>query len=219
MDPPLSHTSKVLRLLIIDDHAIVRAGTVRLLGLEPDIEVVGECADADAAEAWLQSHRSGVDVILMDLSMPGRSGLDLLRSLRSQGMTLPMVVCSMHDTPAMVAQAFEAGASGFLTKASDPLGLAPALRRAQAGERVLSADLAPMAHQLHRPAPHEALEPREFEVLLLLAQGVSLDAIAQRLQVSPKRVANVQTIIRRTLGVQSGIELLRYAREHGLVMD
>lgn len=214
----------MLKILIVDDHALVREGSRRLLALEPDMSVVGDCRDAPQALAWLAEEASDVDVVVMDLSLPGRSGLELLREVRTRWPALRLLVLSMHDSAAMLDQALRAGADGFLTKASDPTALAPAIRRVACGERVVSEDLEALiaANQTvaaRGPAPHEALEPREFEVLLLLAQGVSLDAIAQRLGVSPKRVANVQTIIRRTLGVQSGIELLRYAREHGLVMD
>lgn len=209
-----------LRLLLVDDHALVRAGYARLLALEPDLQVVGEYADADSAYAALQLQREAsdlADVLVLDLSMPGRSGFDLLRRLRLRWPSLAVLVCTMHDSPPMLAQALAAGARGFVTKSSDPALLADAIRRVARGETVLSPDIAAAADHASAQPPHEALSPREFEVLLMLARGETVESIAQALSLSVKRVANVQTTIRSKLGLGSAIDLLRYAREHRLV--
>lgn len=207
-----------LRVMLVDDHTMVRAGTARLLALEPDLQVVAGHADADSAYAALQAAPCPADVVVLDLSMPGRSGFDLLRRLRTRCPQLALLVCSMHDSPPMLAQALAAGAHGFVTKSSDPVLLADAIRRVAAGATVLSPDLQAAAGQASARAPHDALSPREFEVLLMLARGDTVDRIAQTLHLSAKRVANVQTLIRSKLGLGSAIELLRYAREHRLTV-
>ena len=125
----------------------------------------------------------------------------------------------MHDSAAMLAQAMALGARGFVTKASDPMLLADAVRRVAAGETVMSPDVQALRDHAAARAPHAALSPREFEVLLMLARGHGVETIAQALHLSPKRVANLQTAVRAKLGLANAVELLRYAREHGLVED
>jgi DNA-binding NarL/FixJ family response regulator len=207
-----------IHVLLVDDHAVVRAGYRRLLELESDCVVSAECADGDAAYALLQQRNPPpVDVIVLDLSMPGRSGLDLLRRIALRWPAIRRLVFSMHDSPAMVAQALAAGAHGFVTKSSAPELLVAALRRVAAGEqRVLSPDIADAPTQPGAQAPHLALSPREFEVLQGLLAGESLDVIAERLHLSAKTVSNLQTLIRQKLGVANAVELLRYAGAHRL---
>ena len=207
-----------LHVMLVDDHAVVRAGYRRLLELEPDCVVSAECADGDSAYALLQQRpQPPVDVIVLDLSMPGRSGLDLLRRITLRWPLIRRLVFSMHDSPAMVAQALAAGADGFVTKSSPPDVLVDALRRVAAGERrVLSPDIADAAAQPAALAPHLALSPREFQVLQGLLAGDTLDAIAERLHLSSKTVSNHQTLIRQKLGVATAVELLRYAQQHRL---
>ena len=206
-----------IRVILVDDHALVRAGYGRLLALEPDLRIVGEHADADSAYAALQQQPDAADVLVLDLSMPGRSGFDLLRRLKLRCPTLAVLVCTMHDSPPMLAQAQAAGARGFVTKSSDPALLADAIRRVARGETVLSPDMAAATDHASAQPPHEALSPREFEVMLMLARGDTVETIAQALSLSVKRVANVQTLIRSKLGLGSAMDLLRYAREHRLV--
>lgn len=207
----------VIRVLLVDDHALVRAGYRHLLQLEPDLQVVAECALVDEADDILDRHHAEVDVIVLDLSMPGRSGLDLLRRTALRWPRLAVLVCSMHDSPGMVTQALQGGARGFITKSSDPALLVDAVRRVAIGESVLSPDLARLKPQRAAPAPHERLSPREFQVMLMLARGDSVESIAQALQLSAKRVANVQTLVRSKLGVHNAVELVHYVREHRLL--
>lgn len=206
-----------MKVMLVDDHAVVRTGYRRLLELEPDCEVVAEFAGADAAlNVLARSDGQGVDVLVLDLSMPGRSGLDLLRRVTQRWPALRVLVFSMHDSAAMVAQALRAGACGFVTKSSEPEELVQAVRRVAAGATgVLSRDIAHLARQ-GGGAPHEALSPREFQVLLGLVAGDEVEAIAERLHLSPKTVSNYQTLIRQKLGVATAVELLRYAQQHGL---
>jgi DNA-binding NarL/FixJ family response regulator len=211
--------SDTLRVALADDHAVVRAGYRRLLELEPDMAVVAEFSDADTAYGALTgSGGEAVDLLVLDLSMPGRSGLELLRRLTQRRPGLPVLVFTMHDGAAMLEQCLRAGAAGFVTKSSAPEVLVDAVRRAARGETALSPDVAALdAAQAADGPPHRRLSSREFDILQQLCIGRSVEEIAQALRLSAKTVANYQTQIRQKLGVGSAVELLRYAREHGLL--
>lgn len=207
-----------LRVALVDDHAVVRAGYRRLLELEPDMAVVAEFSDADAAYGALAGAAGeAVDLLVLDLSMPGRSGLELLRRLRQRRPGLPVLVFTMHDGAAMLEQCLRAGAAGFVTKSSAPEVLVDAVRRAARGETALSPDVAALGAQAVDGPLHRHLSSREFDILQQLCDGRSVEDIAQALRLSAKTVANYQTQIRQKLGVGSAVELLRYAREHGLL--
>lgn len=207
-------------VMLVDDHAIVREGYRRLLETEPGIRVVAEHADAESAQAALERLApSDVQVVVLDLSMPGRGGLALARRIGQRWPDVRVLVFSMHDQPATVAQALDAGVAGYVTKTSAPQVLVAALRRVAAGHtRVLSEDIAALVRD-PPSAPHMALSAREFDVLQGLLAGDTLDAIAARLHISPKTVSNLQTQIRAKLGVGTAVELLHYARRHGLAPD
>jgi DNA-binding NarL/FixJ family response regulator len=130
---------------------------------------------------------------------------------------LKVLVFTMHDSAATVAQCLRAGAAGFVTKSSAPEELISAVHRAWRGELALSPDVAQAAQQAAEPAPHLQLSTREFDVLQALLRGASVEEISLQLRLSPKTVANYQTLVRQKLGVANAVELLRYAREHGLV--
>lgn len=206
-----------LRIALADDHAIVRMGYRRLLELEPDFSVVAEYGDAQSAHADLTQRRGTVDLLILDLSMPGRSGLDLLRQLHQEQPALPVLVVSMHDSPALVQQCLRAGACGFVSKSGEPDAVVQAVRQVQSG----STSAQPPTAQAHTgssvPTPHDQLTGRETEVLQLLLAGHGIDSVATRLGLSEKTVANYQTLIRQKLGVASAIELVYYARTHGLL--
>jgi DNA-binding NarL/FixJ family response regulator len=203
-----------LRIALVDDHAVVRAGYRRLLELEDDLAVIAEFADAESAySALAREDASAVDLLVLDLSLPGRSGLDLLRRLSMRCPSLRVLVFTMHDNAALVGQCLRAGAAGFITKSSAPELLVDAVRRAARGEVPLSPDVARAADT---PAPHLQLSTREFDILQGLIAGRTVDDIARTLSLSAKTVANYQTLIRQKLGVSTAVELLRYAQEHGL---
>lgn len=204
--------------MLVDDHAVVRAGYRRLLEMEEDMRVVAEHGQADEAYAMLgRLLPGGLDALVLDLSMPDGGGLSLLRRVHQRWPLLQVLVFSMHDNPAMVRQALKAGAAGYVTKSNEPEVLVRALRRVALGEReVLSPDVQSAAAQAPAPAPHLDLSPREFDVLQALVQGLSLEQIAERLRVAPKTVSNLQSQLRQRLGVSSAIELLLYAQRHGL---
>jgi DNA-binding NarL/FixJ family response regulator len=203
-----------VRVMLADDHAVVREGYRRLLELEPDVVVVSDCADGESVRAVLDGGVA-VDVLVLDLSMPGCGGLAVLRRARDAWPHVQVLVFTMHDSPTMVAQALQAGAAGFVTKSSAPRELVDAVRRVAAGERpVLSRDVAGAAADAASRSP---LAPREFEVLQLLAQGCSVEEVSRRVRLSAKTVSNYQTAIRQKLGVSTGIDLLREAQRRGWV--
>lgn len=206
-----------LRVALVDDHAVVRAGYRRLLELEADMAVVAEYGDAETAYSALAGG-APTDLLVLDLSMPGRSGFELLRRLAQRRPELPVLVFTMHDSAAMIEQCLAAGAAGFVTKSSAPEVLVDAVRRAARGETALSPDVAAVvATQAQQQPPHRSLSTREFDILNQLLAGRSVDEIAQTLRLSIKTVANYQTQIRQKLGVGGAVELMHYAREHGLL--
>lgn len=207
-----------LRIAIADDHAVVRMGYRRLLDSEPGLCIVAEYASVDEAErALLAQPAPEVDLLLLDLSMPGRGGLALLRLLNLKRPDLPVIVVSMHDTANLVAQCLHAGALAFVAKSGDPMDLVRAVQRVQArgpGGRTEAERAHPSAQAL---APHELLTVREAEALQWLLGGAGLDEVATRMGLSEKTVSNYQTAIRQKLGVGNAIELLQYAHSHGLM--
>lgn len=214
---PSSQTGPV-RVALADDHAVVRAGYRRLLELEADIAVVAEFGDAEATYSALAGHDGeGIDLLVLDLSMPGRSGLELLRRLAQRRPELPVLVFTMHDSAAMLDQCLRAGAAGFVTKSSAPEVLVSAVRLAARGEIALSPDVSALASRSEGGPPHTRLSSREFDILQQLLAGRGVEEIAQTLRLSTKTVANYQTRIRQALGVGTAVELLHYAREHGLI--
>jgi DNA-binding NarL/FixJ family response regulator len=204
----------LVRIAIADDHALVRAGYRRLLGLEPGLQVVAEFADGESAYQGLA--QQPVEVLILDLSMPGQGGLATLQRLHQRQPQLRVLVFTMHDSVALAAQALKAGASGFLSKSSPPEHLVAAVKRVAGGEQVLCAELAAALPQ--QPlAPHLQLSAREFDIFLLFASGLTVEAVASRRCLSIKTAANYQTIVRRKLGLTSALAMYRYAQAHGLL--
>jgi len=207
-----------IRVLLADDHPVVRSGYLRLLHQAGDIRVVQEAGDGDAAYAAFAALTP--DVLVTDLSMPGGGGLALLRRVLLREPGARVLVFSMHDSPLLVRRALEAGARGFLTKASPPDSLVDAVRALHAGRRYLDATL-PLS-LLHGGPQEEterlaALSGREFEIFRLLAQGHSPLACAQALKLSAKTISNHQTVIKDKLGVATSAALVHLAIRHGVV--
>ncbi|MCK6395748.1 response regulator transcription factor [Zoogloea sp.] len=205
----------VLRVVLADDHAVVRTGYRRLLELEDDMQVVADFSDSDSTCQWFSGHEA--DVLVLDLSMPGRGGLETLARVKARRPALKVLIFSMHDNPAMVAQALKAGADGYLTKSSEPDALIDAVRQVARGERALSADIADALAGEGGQAGHLTLSPREFEIFRLLAAGRTVEEIASRLFLSAKTVANYQTGIRQKTGLATALDMYRHAEAHRLL--
>jgi len=208
----------MIRVLLADDHPVVRSGYLRLLDQAGDIQVIAEAGDADAAYAAFSMHQP--DVVVTDLAMPAGGGLELLRRALLRDAQARVLVFSMHDAPVLVRRALQAGARGFLTKASAPECLVDAVRELHAGRRYLGRELSPAL--LERDPHDEAgrlaeLSAREFEIFRLLAQGHSAGACAEALKLSPKTVANVQTAIKEKLGVVTSAALVHLAIRHQVI--
>jgi DNA-binding NarL/FixJ family response regulator len=210
-------TSARIRVFLVDDHSVVREGYRRLLEDSAGISVVGEAADA--AGAYRDFLRLAPDVVVMDISLPGASGIDALRHMLARNPSAKVLVFSMHEESVFAARAFQAGALGYVTKASAPDVLVEAVRSVAQGKRYLSQDMA-QALALQSvsggAAGLDVLSNREFEVMRLLVAGDTVAAIAEKLQLSYKTVANHQSAIRQKLGVETSAQLVQLARRHGV---
>jgi two-component system, NarL family, invasion response regulator UvrY len=201
----------MIRLLIADDHKIVRDGLKRILAATPDLQVAAEAASGD--EALILVKAGQFDLALLDMSMPGLAGIDLIKRLKAEKPELKLVVLSMHGEAQYAARALKAGASGYLNKDSAAEQLVGAIRKIAAGGVHISEAAA--ASLLSTPAL--GLSDREFEVLRLLASGLGPTEVAEKLHLSVKTVSTHKTNIQHKLGVSSTAELVRYALEHKLV--
>lgn len=200
----------MIEVLLVDDHAVVREGYRRLLELQDDIRVVAEAATAeDALLLWKQWQPA---VIVVDLSLPGIGGIELIQRLRAREPRIRCLVFSMHGDDVWAAQALKAGALGYVTKRSAPAVLVAAVRDVHRGRRVLSPDLAGHAD---RDDPAHELTPREFEVLRQLLAGHPVALIARTLHLSVKTVHNLHYQIKAKLGTASDFELARIAWRRG----
>ncbi len=207
----------MIRVLLADDHPVVRSGYLRLLELDGGIRVVGEAGSGDAAYAAWQA--LAPDVLVTDISMPG-GGLELIRRVLARDALARVLVFSMHDGAALVVQALAAGAAGYVTKGSAPEALIDAVRAVHAGQRWLSPDVARHAQRRAPGGEQERLaelSAREFETFRLLAQGRSVDECATELKLSPKTIANHQTLIKEKLGVATLAALAHMALRHGVI--
>jgi len=207
-----------MRILIADDHAVVRRGLRETLGEAFPRATFGE---AKAAQEALESvmHQDW-DVLILDISMPGKSGLDILDDLRRLRPKLPVLLLSMHPEGQFARRALKAGAAGYLTKESAPEELKEAVRRVQAGGHYVSAALAEKLIDLPREADmpvHELLSDREFQVLLMLASGKTVKQIADEIALSAKTVSTYRVRILLKTGLKTTAELIRYALQAGLV--
>lgn len=207
-----------IRLLLVDDHAVVREGYRRLLESRPDLSIVGEAASA--REAFDQYRLLAPDVLLLDLGLPDMGGVELIQRLVKRDPAARILVFSMHREPIFATQSLRAGALGYVTKSSPPDILVGALYQVAARRRVISPDIAPdLALRLLEPAsePLAELSPREFEILRLLLEGCGAEDIGMRLSITAKTVQNCHYQIKVKLGVRSDIELTRIALKLGLI--
>jgi DNA-binding NarL/FixJ family response regulator len=208
----------VIRVVIADDHTIVREGLRQLLAAAGDIDVVGEAVDG--RQALERVREAGFEVLVLDMSMPGKAGMDLIRQVKTEAPKLRIVVLTMHDENQYAVRAIKAGASGYVTKDAASAQLVHAIRKVAAGGAFISAEvaeqLARQAQGAAPAAPHEALSDREFQVLRLLAAGVSLTDIGEQLHLSVKTISTHKARILQKLGLANQAELIRYAIAHRL---
>lgn len=208
----------MIRVLLVDDHPVVRSGYRRLLEQTGDIAVTAEAGDAEQAYAAFLA--DAPDVCVSDLSLPGAGGLELLRKIRVREADARVLIFSMHDTAQLIRRALDGGACGFVSKHASPDNLVTAVRAARAGTRYLSEDLP--QHLLRGGSSEEgarlgSLSQREFEIFRLLAEGHSAADCARLLNLSSKTVANRQTCIKEKLDVGTSAALVHLALRNGII--
>ncbi len=209
-----------VRILLVDDHAIVREGYRSLLAKQPQWSVVAEAADG--AEAYRVFKEARPDLVIMDLTMPGLGGIEAIKRMRQWDRAARILVFTMHQNAAYAVQAIRAGARGYVTKSSPPEVLLRAAADVLQGRIALSPDVdheLALSHVGDAPAATDVLTPREFEILRLLLAGKSTEEIATALGLSPKTVANTHYLIKGKLGVTSDIALVLAALRQGLVRE
>jgi DNA-binding NarL/FixJ family response regulator len=205
-------------VLLVDDHAVVREGYRRLLENSSSIRVVGEAADAQAAYLAWQEHRPQVTV--MDIALPGASGIEALRRIRARDPDARVLMFSMYEDPVFAARALQAGARGYVTKAAAPQVLVEAVMAIASGRHYIVPAVAQelaLRNHAREGAAAESLSPREFEVLRMLVDGRPVSEIARSLGLTSKTVANHQSALRQKLGAGTAVQLLQAAARLGLV--
>jgi DNA-binding NarL/FixJ family response regulator len=212
--------AKKTTIVLVDDHAVVRAGVRRLLEQEPLFEVIGEAESGEKAYQIFGELKP--DVMVMDLSMPGMGGLESIRRILMRYEKAKILVLSMHEDLSFANQALKLGVKGYLTKNTLADDLVKSIETVTQGDVFLSDEIAKkMAMQSisgNQDPVHE-LSAREFEIFRLLAEGLDIDAIASTLNISSKTVSNYQTMIKQKLNINTPIELIRYAIKVGVIKN
>ena len=208
----------MIRIVVADDHAVVREGLKRIISSAQDMAVVGEAANG--AEVMQQVRESDFDVLVLDLSMPGRSGMELIKLVRCEKPRLRILVLSMHEELQYAVRSIKSGASGYLTKESAPTQLMHVLRKVASGGAFISTGVAEqlaMGSMLGSScSAHERLTDREFEVFRLIAAGMSVTDIAGRLNLSAKTISTHKANLMQKMSLHNQSELIRYAIKHGV---
>jgi DNA-binding NarL/FixJ family response regulator len=208
----------MIKILIADDHAIVRRGLIQVIAEAHDMQVGGEATNG--LETLEQIRQHDWHVVVLDMSMPGRSGIELIKMAKAEKPKLPILVLTMHSEDQYAMRALQAGASGYLTKESAPEQLVNAIRKVAAGGVYVSASTAEKLALNIMPGkdvlPHTLLSDREFEVFQLLISGMSLTDAAEKLSLSVKTISTHKTNILQKMQITNQTELVRYAIKHGL---
>jgi len=208
-----------IRIVVADDHAIVREGLKQILGAQADFQVVAEASDGH--EALKRVRELDFDVLLLDMSMPGKSGVELIKQVKAEKPKLRILVLTMHEEHQYAVRAIRAGASGYLTKEGASAQLVTAIRKVASGGAYISAEVAEQLALNAMPdataAPHERLSDREFQVFRMIAEGKSVSEIADRLNLSVKTVSTHKANVLAKMGLSTQGELIRYALENDLV--
>ena len=207
------------RILLVDDHPLVRQGIRHVLSSAFDPAVVGEAANAEEGLSELRS--TEWDVMVLDLALPGTSGLDLLKDLKRERPALPVLVLSMHPQEHFARRAMNAGASGYLTKDSPPHELVKAVEEVMAGRQYIHPsvreELARQDHATAEQRPHEALSDREYQVLRMIASGLTVSQVATRLSLSVKTISTYRARVLEKMRMKTTAELMHYGIQNGLV--
>lgn len=210
-------TETPVKIMLVDDHAVVREGYRALIARQPGLSVVAEAADGTAAYRLYKE--AAPDLVIIDLSMPGLGGIEALRRIKQWDPKALILVFTMHQNAAYAVQAIRAGAKGYVTKSSPPQALVAAIHDVVKGRTALSADIdheLALSRLADEPAAIDVLSPREFEILRMLLDERSAEEIAATLHISQKTVANSRSLIKAKLNVASDIELVRLALRQGL---
>jgi len=211
----------MIRILVVDDHAIVREGLKQILGDVNDMSVSDEAAGGQ--EALTKIRGGEFDVVLLDISLPGRSGLEILKEIKAERPRLPVLILSMHAEEQYAVRTLRAGASGYLTKASAPDELIGAIRKVSSGRKYVSASLAEkLALELDidtQKPPHAALSDREYQVMMMLASGKSVKEIADELCLSVKTISTYRSRMMEKMNMKKNAELTLYAIRNHLIDD
>lgn len=211
----------MIRVVIADDHTIVREGLKQILLTDPEIRIVGEARDGLEVVSCVRE--LDFDLLLLDMSMPKKSGIELIKQIKGEKPKLRMLVLSMHEEQQYAIRAIKSGASGYLTKESAPAQLLSAIRKVAAGGAFVSAAVAEQlvldATRQFEALPHTALSDREYQVFQLLVSGKTVSDIAEQLNLSVKTVSTHKARLMEKMGMSNQAELIRYAIAHRLVDD
>ncbi len=209
----------MIRILIADDHAIVRAGLKQIVAQEKDMLVEGEAASVEELLQLLPQKEWSI--LILDINMPGRSGLDVLKEIKAQYPQLPVLILSIYDEAQYGLRAIRSGADGYLKKISAPEELISAIRKIVSGGKYISPTLAERLADTFTgkvsEKPHEKLSAREYQVMCMIAEGRSADEIAEILSISPHTVYSYRNRILQKLNLKSNIELTKYVLENKLI--
>ncbi len=207
------------RVILCDDHALIRRGIRDTLAEQPDMQVVGEAGDYGELRALMRLQ--GCDVLVLDINLPGRSGLDVLHALKEEGAPVKVLIVSMYPEDQYALRALRAGAYGYVNKGGDPAQIVAAVRMVAQGRKYITAEMAQMlVENLTAPAPeaaHDKLSDRELQTLVMIASGKRLSDIAEELTLSPKTVSVYRARVLEKLGLANNSELTVYAIRNGLV--
>jgi len=209
----------MIRVMLCDDHALIRRGIRDTLAEQPDMEVVGEAGEYGELRALMR--KQTCDVLVLDINMPGRSGLDVLHALKEEGSPIRVLIVSMYPEDQYALRALKAGAYGYVNKGSDPAQIVAAARMVAQGRKYITAEMAQMlVENLTTPsseAAHDKLSDRELQTLTMIASGKRLSDIAEELTLSPKTVSVYRARVLEKLGLANNSELTVYAIRNGLV--
>jgi len=208
----------MIRIIIVDDHPIVRRGLKQILLDQPDMEVVGEAENAQ--EAFKTIHTTDCDVVVLDISLPGASGVEILKQLKYEYVKLPVLILSVHSEEQYAVRVMKAGASGYLKKDSAPEELVKAIRKIISGRKYVSTTLAEILiadmETAERPL-HENLSDREFQIMLMIAKGQALKTIAEELHLSEKTISVYRTRLLKKMKMHNNVEIANYALKNKFI--